>query len=152
MPVRSPVPTPILAAPAAQPNGWEQPVLGDAPRDCRHASSLDPPRDPRFLHLVLRQADVLAECNSWPPRTLQQVRRGLRMIAGCHGPGEPVRASAITAMSPHGFPGMRVLEVFVRPVTPRRGRSPAKTFKTGSSAASTTPPTPMPCATCSAFS
>ncbi|MGN9912741.1 hypothetical protein ACTMTJ_34925 [Phytohabitans sp. LJ34] len=109
--VRSRVPPPTLAALAAQPKGWEQPILVDAPRDCRHASSLDPPRDPGFLHLALRHADVLAEHNGWPPRTLQQVRRGLRMIASCHEPGEPVRASTATAMSPHGVPGLRVLEV-----------------------------------------
>jgi hypothetical protein len=90
---------------------WEQPLLVDAARDCRHASSLDPPRDPRFLNLVLHQADKLAEHNGWPPRTLQQVQRGLRMIASCHDPGEPVKASTVTAMSPHGVPGLRVLEV-----------------------------------------
>jgi hypothetical protein len=51
------------------------------------------------------------------------------MIAGCHGPGEPVRASTITAMSPHGFPGLRVLEVLFAPLhhaaaghPPRRSR------------------------------
>jgi integrase len=100
-----------LVAPAAQPKGWEQPILVDAARHCRRASSLDPPRDPAFLQLVLRHADVLAEHNGWPRRTLQQVRRGLRMIASCHEPDEPVKASTITAMSPHGVPGLRVLEV-----------------------------------------
>ncbi|GAA2350170.1 hypothetical protein GCM10010170_039550 [Dactylosporangium salmoneum] len=110
-PAQSPELSAALVAPAARPKGWEQPILVDAPRDCRHASSLDPPRDPGFLQLVLRQADVLAEHNGWPPRTLQQVRRGLRMIASCHEPGEPVKASTVTAMSPHGVPGLRVLEV-----------------------------------------
>lgn len=100
-----------LAATPARPADWEQLVLVDAPRDCRHASSLDPPRDPRFLRMVLGQADVLAERNGWPPRTLQQVRRGLRMIASCHEPGETVKANTVTAMSPHGVPGLRVLEV-----------------------------------------
>ncbi|BEL12833.1 hypothetical protein Q0Z83_110240 [Actinoplanes sichuanensis] len=106
----SAAPPPPVAAPARS-AGWEQPVLVDAPRDCRHASSLDPPRDPGFLRVVLRQAAVLAEHNGWPPRTLQQVRRGLRMIASCHEPGETVKASTVTAMSPHGVPGLRVLEV-----------------------------------------
>jgi hypothetical protein len=91
--------------------GWEQPLLVDAARDCRHASSLDPPCDPLFLNLVLHQADKLAEYNGWPPRTLQQVQRGLRMIASCHNPDERVKASTVTAMSPHGVPGLRVLEV-----------------------------------------
>jgi hypothetical protein len=108
---QSPALSAARVAPAARPKGWEQPILVDAPRDCRHASSLDPPRDPGFLQLVLRHADVLAEHNGWPPRTLQQVRRGLRMIASCHEPGEPVKASTVTAMSPHGVPGLRVLEV-----------------------------------------
>jgi hypothetical protein len=102
------------AAPGSVDERWSQGDCGqliDAPRDCRHASSLDPPRDPGFLHLVLRHADVLAEYNGWPPRTLQPVRRGLRMIASCHEPGEPVRARTVTAMSSHGIPGLRVLEV-----------------------------------------
>ena len=86
-------------------------LLFDPPRDCRRASSLDPPRDPAFLDLVLRHADCLAERNGWPPRTLQQVRRGLRMLASGHDPGEPIKASTVTAMSPHGVPGLRVLEV-----------------------------------------
>jgi hypothetical protein len=102
---------PTLVAAPTRSTRWEQPVLVDAPRDCRHASSHDPPRDPGFLRLVLRHADVLAEHNGWPPRTLQQVRRGLRMIASCHEPGETVKASTVTAMSPHGVPGLRVLEV-----------------------------------------
>ncbi|MER5326901.1 hypothetical protein [Streptosporangium roseum] len=109
--VTSPGTPPMLMAASARPTGWKQPVLVDAPRDCRNASSLDPPRDPGFLRLVLRHADVLAEHNGWPPRTLQQVRRGLRMIASCHEPGEPVKASTVTVMSPHGVPGLRVLEV-----------------------------------------
>ncbi|WP_089295615.1 hypothetical protein [Actinoplanes regularis] len=33
------------------------------------------------------------------------------MIASCHEPGEPVKASTVTAMSPHGVSGLRVLEV-----------------------------------------
>src|SRR5262249_51266302 len=36
---------------------------------------------------------------------------GLRMLASCHDPGERVKASTVTAMSPHGVPGLRVLEV-----------------------------------------
>lgn len=110
-PVTLPATQPTLVALPARSAGWEQPILVDAPRDYRHASSLDPPRDPSFLRLVLRHADVLSEHNGWPPRTLQQVRRGLRMIASCHEPGEPVKASTVTAMSPHGVPGLRVLEV-----------------------------------------
>lgn len=86
-------------------------LLVDPPRDCRGASSLDPPRDPLFLDLVMRQADSVAELNGWPPRTLQQVRRGLGMLASSHDPGEPIRASTVTALSPHGIPGLRVLEV-----------------------------------------
>ena len=40
----------------------------DPPRDCRHASSLDPPRDPMFLDLALRHAELLAKHKGWPPR------------------------------------------------------------------------------------
>jgi hypothetical protein len=90
---------------------WAQGLLCDPARDCRHVSSLTPPRDPRFLDLVLRHADALAERNGWPPRTRQQVRRGLRMLAAGHDPGEPIRASTVTALSPHGVPALRVLEV-----------------------------------------
>ncbi|MEV7043698.1 hypothetical protein [Amycolatopsis sp. NPDC051061] len=74
-------------------------------------SSLSPARDPRFLDLALRHADELAEQRGWPSRTLQQVRRGLRMLAGSHDPGEPIKTSTVTALSPVGVPGLRVLEV-----------------------------------------
>lgn len=112
-PAIKPPPTPALSL-LARPHPMQtstQLLLFDPPRDCRHASSLDPPRDPAFLDLVLRHADSLAERNGWPPRTLQQVRRGLRMLASGHDPGEPIKASTVTAMSPHGVPGLRVLEV-----------------------------------------
>ena len=102
----TPVPTPTPS-----PAGAQQLLLCDPPRDCRHASSLDPPRDPRFLDLVLQHAQVLAEHQGWPPRTLQQVRRGLRMLASCHDPGEPIKASTVTAMSTAGVPAVRVLDV-----------------------------------------
>ena len=36
--------------------------------NCRHPSSLDPPRDPMFLDLALRHAELLAEHKGWPPR------------------------------------------------------------------------------------
>jgi len=102
-------PTPaIVPTPTAV---WKQQLLCDPPRDCRHASSLDPPRDPLFLDLVLRHAELLAEHQGWPPRTLQQVRRGLRMLASSHDPGEPIRASTVTAMSYAGVPAVRVLDV-----------------------------------------
>lgn len=93
-----------------QPRSVQQ-ALFDLPRDCRHASSLDPPRDPRFLALLLGHADELSERDGWPAYTLAQVRRGLRMLAGSHNPGEPIRASTVTAMSPHGIPAARVLDV-----------------------------------------
>ena len=88
-----------------------QGLLFDPARDCRRSSSRDPACDPRFLDLVLRHADELAEHRGWPPRTLLQVRRGLRMLASCHGPGEPIKASSVTGLSPAGVPGLRVLEV-----------------------------------------
>lgn len=53
----------------------------------------------------------MAELNGWPPRTLQQVRRSLRMLASYHDPGEPIKASTVTAMNAFGVPGVRVLEV-----------------------------------------
>jgi hypothetical protein len=95
---------------------WSQPacdqlLLIDPPRDCRRTSSLDPPRDPVLLELATRQAAALAELNGWPPRTLQQVRRGLRMLVSSHDPGEPIRTGTITALSPHGVPALRVIEV-----------------------------------------
>ncbi len=89
----------------------DQLLLVDPPRDCRRVSALDPPRDSVFLEVVLRQAAALAELNGWPPRTLQQVRRGLRMLAASHDPGEPIKASTVTALSPHGVPGLRVIEI-----------------------------------------
>lgn len=108
-----PAPTGGLVALGAQrPDPrWVQGVLFDLPRDCRHASSLDPPRDPRFLAQALGHADALAERDGWPDRTLAQVRRGLRMLASRHDSGEPVRASTVTAMSRYGVPAVRVLEV-----------------------------------------
>jgi hypothetical protein len=99
-----------VGTPRADPR-WVQAVLFDLPRDCRHASSLDPPRDPRFLNLALGHADALAERDGWPAQTLAHVRRGLRMLAGRHDPGEPIRASTVTAMSPYGIPAARVLGV-----------------------------------------
>jgi hypothetical protein len=101
--VTTPPPTPTHAG--------AQHLLCDPPRDCRHASSLDPPRDPMFLDLALRHAELLAEHQGWPPRTLQQVRRGLRMLASSHDPGEPIKASTVTAMSYSGVPAVRVLDV-----------------------------------------
>jgi len=80
----------VVATPMATPAGAQQ-LLCDPPRDCRHASSLDPPRDPMFLDLALRHAGLLAEHQGWPPRTLQQVQRGLRMLASSHDPGEPIK-------------------------------------------------------------
>lgn len=108
-PVRT-VPTPVIV-PTPRAVWAQQLLLVDPPRDCRHASSLDPPRDPRLLDLLLRTAELLAEHQGWPPRTLQQVRRGLRMLASCHDPGEPVRASTATGMSSAGVPAVRVLDV-----------------------------------------
>lgn len=102
-------PTPVTVS-TPSPAGAQQ-LLCDPPRDCRHASSLDPPRDPMFLERVLRHAELLAEHQGWPPRTLQQVRRGLRMLAGCHDPGEPIKASTVTGMSSAGVPAVRVLDV-----------------------------------------
>lgn len=86
-------------------------MLFHLPRDCRHASSLDPPRDPWLLDLLLAQAEALAELNGWPERTRQQVKRGLRMLAASHDPGEPITSSTVSAMSSHGVPALRVLEV-----------------------------------------
>lgn len=98
----------LIAVPASMPSPvWTQELLCDPARDCRYVSSLDPPRDPGFLDLVLRQAEELAELHSWPPHTLQPVRRRLRMLASCHDPGEPIKASTVTAL----VPGLRVLEV-----------------------------------------
>lgn len=104
---------PILSAvsPSTALPQQTQGLLFDPARDCRHSSSRDPARDPRFLDLVLRRAGELAEHRGWPPRTLLQVRRGLRMLASCHDPGEPIKASTVMAMSPVGVPGLRVLEV-----------------------------------------
>lgn len=85
-------------------------LLFDPARDCRRASSLVPPRDSQLLGLLLRHADTLAERSGWSDRTLTRVRRGLRMLAGSHDPGEPVKASTVTAMGPD-VPGVRVLEV-----------------------------------------
>jgi hypothetical protein len=107
-------------APAPQPSvrplpvvarRWVQDGLLTLPRDCRHTSSLDPPRDPWLLQALLREAGRLAEHDGWPTRTLEQVRRGLRMLAASHDPGEPVHASTVAAMSPHGVPTVRVLQV-----------------------------------------
>ena len=58
--VTTPPPTPT--------HDGAQELLCDPPRDCRHASSLDPPRDPMFLDLALRHAELLAKHKGWPPR------------------------------------------------------------------------------------
>lgn len=103
---------PLTAVPhAAAVTQRSQGLLFDPARDCRGASSRNPARDPRFLDLALRHATEVAERRGWPPRTVQQVRRGLRMLASCHDPGEPIKASTVTALSLVGVPGLRVLEV-----------------------------------------
>lgn len=112
-PARPPAPPEhvLAAVTTPTPAGAQQQLLCDPPRDCRHASSLDLPRDPEFLDLAVRHAELLAEHQGWPPRTLQQVRRGLRMLASCHDPGEPIKASTVTGMSSAGIPAVRVLDV-----------------------------------------
>jgi hypothetical protein len=64
-----------------------------------------------LLQVLLAHADRLSEHDGWPARTLAQVRRGLRMLAAGHDPGEPVHASTVAAMSAHGVPTVRVLQV-----------------------------------------
>lgn len=108
-PVPSPPPNP-RGLPRAAP-GWAQQLLFDWPRDCRHVSSLDPPRDRLLLQVLLAHAERLSEHDGWPARTLAQVCRGLRMLAASHDPGEPVHASTVAAMSAHGVPTVRVLQV-----------------------------------------
>lgn len=85
--------------------------LCDPPRDIRRASSLTPPRDPDLLDLLLGHAGVLAERQGWNTFTRRQVRYGLKLLAACHEPGEPIKTSTVHALSPLQIPTRRMLHV-----------------------------------------
>jgi hypothetical protein len=79
--------------------------------DLRRVSSLDPPRDPRLAAVMLDRAETLAALRGWNPRTLGQVRRGLRIIADAHPPGEQILASTVARLTDVGLSALRVREV-----------------------------------------
>ena len=99
--VTTPPPTPT--------HDGAQELLCDPPRDCRHASSLDPPRDPMFLDLALRHAELLAEHKGWPPR--KPCSRSTRAAPGARHPRRrdwvarrPRKHQANDASGPRGTP------------------------------------------------
>lgn len=100
-----------VSTPAPTPR-WAQELLCDPPRDCGRADALAPARDPRLLELLLHHSAILAERDGWPPRTQRDVRRGLRMLAGCHEPGEPIKASTVQSLGAARIPVLRLTEVF----------------------------------------
>jgi hypothetical protein len=103
---------PFLVAVAATPRPPAvQLTLCDPPRDARRASSLAPPRDPALLDLLLRGAEELAERHGWHPITRRQIRYGLKLLASCHDPGEPIKTSTVNALSALQVPPRRTLEV-----------------------------------------
>lgn len=101
--------------PPAPVTRWTQQLLCDPPRDCGRADALAPARDPRLLALLLDHCHILAERDGWPPRTHRDVRRGLRMLASCHDPGEPIKASTVKTLGPR-IPALRVTEVLTMAV------------------------------------
>jgi hypothetical protein len=99
---------PVLRAVAAL---WWQPPLFDTVPDLRRVSSLDPPHDPGMAALMLTRADAMAGLRGWNARTIGQVRRGLRILAAAHRPGEPINASTVHQLTLIGLTSLRVHEV-----------------------------------------
>ena len=99
-----------LLRPAWQPRAAPL-MLCDPPRDCRQASSLTSPRDPALLELLLHHADTLAERYGWHAITRRQVQYGLKILAGCHDMGEPIKTSSVHTLGSRQIPPRRVLEV-----------------------------------------
>jgi len=112
-PARPPAPPEhvLAAVTTPTPAGAQQQLLCDPPRDCRHASSRDLPRDPEFSTSRCGTPSCSLSIKAGRLAPMQQVRRGLRMLASCHDPGEPIKASTVTGMSSAGIPAVRVLDV-----------------------------------------
>lgn len=90
---------------------WWQPPLFDLPPDLRRASSLDPPHDPGLAAVMLTRAQAMAELRGWSARTLDQVRRGLRILAAAHQRGEPIKATTVQQLTSMRLSALRVHEV-----------------------------------------
>lgn len=91
--------------------GWRQVSLFDPPLDLRRVSSLSPPHDPALLTVLIARAETIAALRGWNARTLGQVRRGLRILAACHHPGEPINASTVHQLTVVGLTSLRVHDV-----------------------------------------
>lgn len=113
-----PADPPALAAVRRPGPQAAQLTLRDPPRDPRRASSLTPPHDPALLQALLHHADALAERHGWTWVTQRQVRYGLKLLASCHEPGEPIKTSTVQALSPLQIPPRRMLEVLTTAETP----------------------------------
>jgi hypothetical protein len=90
---------------------WVQPLLCDAPRDLSRVISQLPPADPGLAERLQAEAGRLAELRGWSPRTLSLTRRGLRILAAVHGPGEQVRASTVRQLTARNMPFPHIIDV-----------------------------------------
>jgi hypothetical protein len=91
--------------------GWIQLLLFDMPRDLSRVSSQLPPLDSGLAERLQAEAGALAELRGWSPRTLSLTRRGLRILAAVHGPGEPVRASTVRQLTARNMPFPHIIDV-----------------------------------------
>jgi hypothetical protein len=102
-------PAPLRAARVRR--RWAQLLLLDWPRDLSRVSSQLPPVDADLGGRLQAQAVKLAELRGWSPRTLSLTQRGLRILAGVHGPGEPVRASTVRQLTARNMPFPHIIDV-----------------------------------------
>jgi hypothetical protein len=99
----------IVADPGRRPG--VQLMLCDPLRDYRGTSPQTPPRDPALMALLLHHTETLAERYGWQKFTVRNVRYVLNGLAGCHEPGETIKASTVQALTELKVPTRRVLEV-----------------------------------------
>jgi hypothetical protein len=90
---------------------WIQLLLFDVPRDLSRVSAQLPPVDAGLAERLQAEAGRLAELRGWSPRTLSLTRRGLRILAAVHGPGELVRASTVRQLTARNMPFPHVIDV-----------------------------------------
>jgi len=90
---------------------WIQLLLFDMPRDLSQVSAQLPPVDAGLAGRLQAEAGRLAELRGWSPRTLSLTRRGLRILAAIHGPGEPVRASTARQLTARNMPFPHIVDV-----------------------------------------
>lgn len=100
----------VAPLPASRPR-VVQLMLCQVPHDCRCASALTPPLDPALLATLLSSAEALAEQYGWGRKLHRQVRWGLKILAGCHQPGEPIYTSTLRTLTDREIPAQRLVQV-----------------------------------------